>query len=82
MPCIGGCPYRITANAIAPSFIYNDFIPNIYPREELDRMVAEIPYPRKGTPEDIGNTALFLASDEGEFITGQTICVTGGSWMR
>jgi 3-oxoacyl-[acyl-carrier protein] reductase len=75
-------PYRITANAIAPSFIYNDFIPNIYPREELDRMASEIPYPRKGTPEDIGNTVLFLASDEGEFITGQTICVTGGSWMR
>ncbi|HOJ70790.1 MAG TPA: SDR family oxidoreductase [Syntrophorhabdaceae bacterium] len=75
-------PYRITANTIAPSFIYNEFIPNLYPEEEIQRMFDEIPYPRKGVPQDIANTALFLASDEGEYITGQTICVTGGSWMR
>ncbi len=75
-------PYRVTANTIAPSFIPNEFIPNIYPPEEIERMYAEIPYPRKGTPEDIASTALFLVSDEAEYITGQTICVTGGSWMR
>jgi 3-oxoacyl-[acyl-carrier protein] reductase len=75
-------PHRITANTIAPSFIYNEFIPHLYPEEEIERMYAEIPYPRKGTPDDIANTALFLVSDEGEYITGQTICVTGGSWMR
>lgn len=74
-------PYRITANTIAPSFIYNDFIPNLYPQEEIERMLNEIPYPRKGVPQDVANLALFLASDEGEYITGQTICVTGGSWM-
>ncbi len=72
----------ITVNTIAPSFIYNEFIPHIYPEEEIERMYEEIPYPRKGTPEDIANTVLFLVSDEGEYITGQTICVTGGSWMR
>lgn len=77
-----GAPYHVTANTIAPSFIYNEFIPHIYPRDEIERMYAEIPYPRKGTPEDIANTVLFLVSDEGEYITGQTICVTGGSWMR
>jgi 3-oxoacyl-[acyl-carrier protein] reductase len=75
-------PYRITANTIAPSFIFNEFIPNIYPQEEIERMYTEVPYPRKGTPEDIANTVLYLVSDEGEYITGQTICVTGGSWMR
>ena len=75
-------PYYITANTIAPSFIYNEFIPHIYPEEEIERMYENIPYPRKGTPQDIANTALFLVSDEGEYITGQTICVTGGSWMR
>jgi 3-oxoacyl-[acyl-carrier protein] reductase len=75
-------PHRITANTIAPSFIFNEFIPGLYPQEEIERMSAEIPYPRKGTPEDIANTVLFLISDEGEYITGQTICVTGGSWMR
>lgn len=75
-------PYSITANTIAPSFIYNDFTMKLYPQEEIERMNSEIPYPRKGTPEDIANTVLFLVSDEGEYITGQTICVTGGSWMR
>ncbi len=75
-------PYHVTANTIAPSFIYNEFIPNIYPEEEIERMHEEIPYPRKGTPQDIANTVLFLVSDEGEYVTGQTICVTGGSWMR
>ena len=75
-------PYRITANTIAPSFIFNEFIPGLYPQAEIERMSAEIPYPRKGTPDDIANTVLFLVSDEGEYITGQTICVTGGSWMR
>ena len=75
-------PHRITANTIAPSFIFNEFIPHIYPEDEIERMFEEIPYPRKGTPEDIANAALFLASDEGEYMTGQTLCVTGGSWMR
>lgn len=75
-------PHYITANTIAPSFIYNEFIPRIYPEEEIERMYENIPYPRKGTPEDIANTIVFLVSDEGEYITGQTICVTGGSWMR
>jgi 3-oxoacyl-[acyl-carrier protein] reductase len=77
-----GAPHHITANTIAPSFISNEFIPHIYPQEEIERMYDEIPYPRKGTPDDIANTILFLVSDEGEYITGQTICVTGGSWMR
>ena len=74
--------YHITANTIAPSFIYNEFIPHIYPEDEIERMYTEIPYPRKGTPDDIANTVLFLVSDDGEYITGQTLCVTGGSWMR
>ena len=71
----------ITVNAIAPSFIHNEFIPRIYPEEEIRRMQEEIPFPRKGTPDDVARTVLFLVTD-GEYITGQTICVTGGSWMR
>jgi 3-oxoacyl-[acyl-carrier protein] reductase len=71
----------ITANTIAPSFIYNDFVPRIYPESEIKRMEDNIPYPRKGTPDDVAKTALFLATD-GEYLTGQTICVTGGSWMH
>jgi 3-oxoacyl-[acyl-carrier protein] reductase len=73
--------YFITANCIAPSLIYNEFIPKLYPEEEIRRMEEAIPYPRKGTPEDIARAVLFLVT-EGEYITGQTICVTGGSWMH
>lgn len=74
-------PYYITVNTVAPSFIYNEFIPHLYPEEEIKRMEEMIPYPRKGTPDDVAHTVLFLVTD-GEYITGQTICVTGGSWMH
>lgn len=75
-------PYHITANTIAPGFISNEFLARIYPAKELERMNEDIPYPRKGTPQDIANIAVFLCSDEGEYVTGQTICATGGSYMR
>lgn len=75
-------PHYITANVIAPGFIFNEFIPRLYPSEEIERMNRSIPYPRKGVPEDIGHAVVFLCSDEGEYITGQTLCVSGGSWMH
>jgi 3-oxoacyl-[acyl-carrier protein] reductase len=75
-------PCRITANTIAPGFIYNDFLARIYPEQEIKRMYEGIPYPRKGTPQDIAGIAVFLCSEEGEYVTGQTICATGGSWMH
>ncbi len=74
--------YHITANTIAPGFINNEFLSRIYPPQEIERMYAAIPYARKGTPRDIANIALFLCSDEGEYVTGQTICATGGSWVH
>lgn len=77
-----GAPYRITANVIAPGFIANEFIPRLYAKDEIDRMNQSIPYPRKGQPADVAGVALFLVSDEGEYLTGQTICVSGGSWMH
>jgi 3-oxoacyl-[acyl-carrier protein] reductase len=75
-------PHYITANAIAPGFIYNEFLARIYPESEIKRMHDEIPYARKGTPQDIANIAVFLCSEEGEYVTGQTICASGGSWMH
>jgi len=74
--------HHITANTIAPGFIYNEFLARIYPDEEIERMNQSIPYPRKGTPQDIANIALFLCSEEGEYVMGQTICATGGSFVR
>ena len=44
-------------------------------------MIAHIPLGSLGEPEDIGRTALFLASDSARFITGQTIVVDGGQTL-
>ena len=46
--------------------------------EYLDTMAASVPLKRLGTVEDIGNAALFLATKEAAYITGQTIIVDGG----
>jgi enoyl-[acyl-carrier-protein] reductase (NADH) len=54
----------------------------ISPRRAFERTVKEsIPLGREQTPEDIGNLAVFLASDLAENITGQAINVNGGSRM-
>jgi len=67
----------ITVNCIAPGWIKTDMT------DELNQNIKEeflnrIPMNRIGTPEDIAYTALFLASDEASYITGQTITVDGG----
>ena len=47
-------------------------------QDYLDTMAASVPLKRLGTVEDIGNAALFLATKEAGYITGQTITVDGG----
>ena len=47
-------------------------------QEYLDQMTASIPQGRLGTPADIGNAALFFATDEAGYITGQSLVVDGG----
>jgi len=72
----------VTANTIAPGFIYNEFLSRIYPEDEIERLKQTIPYGRAGTPDDIANIAVFLASDEGEYVTGQCIVAAGGRVMK
>ena len=70
----------ITINCIAPGFIktpMNDVLTD----EQKNAMLSRIPEGRFGNPEDIANTAIFLASDEAAYITGQTIHVNGGMLM-
>jgi len=73
--------HGIRLNCIAPGLIMNPFLQRIYPADQLEAHLADIPLPRKGEPADIANTALFLLSDEGSYLTGQTLCVSGGSTM-
>jgi len=70
--------YDITVNAIAPGFVPNPFLEKIYSRERLEWRLSTIPKGRGAKPEEIGNVILFLVSDEGSYITGETIAVSGG----
>jgi 3-oxoacyl-[acyl-carrier protein] reductase len=69
---------NIRCNAIAPGFVETDMTSYLKEGEGADKFKAGIPLGRFGTTEDIANTALFLASDMGSYITGQVISVCGG----
>jgi len=69
--------YQITANCIAPALVDTPLFRGL--KEEVqERLIKTIPARRIGTPEDIGNAALFLAADESSYVTGQTLYVCGG----
>lgn len=68
---------NIRVNAIAPGFIDTEMT-NVLTEEQKSKMLEAISLGRLGKPEDIAKTAVFLASDGGEYITGQVITVDGG----
>jgi 3-oxoacyl-[acyl-carrier protein] reductase len=70
----------ITANCIAPGFIVSPMTDALTP-EQRERIAASIPMGRVGTPEEVACCALFLASEEARYITGQTLHVNGGLAM-
>ena len=76
-------PEGITVNAIAPGAFPTDaekIHPN--PEEYTQWILDQQSLKRRGTPEDIGSLAVFLASDASSFITGQTIMIDGGWAMH
>ncbi len=72
---VGGRGVRV--NVIAPGFIATDMT-NVLKEDIKSAMIERVPLKRAGTPEDIANTALFLASDLSTYITAQVIGVDGG----
>lgn len=70
----------ITVNAIAPGFIQTDMT-EVLSDKIKEAILEKIPMKQFGEPEDIADTALFLASDQAKYITGQVICVDGGMVM-
>jgi 3-oxoacyl-[acyl-carrier protein] reductase len=69
--------YNVTVNAVMPGNIITEGLEGLG-EDYLRQMADSIPLKRLGRVEDIGNAALFLASDEAAYITGQTIVVDGG----
>lgn len=72
--------YGITVNAVLPGNIMTEGLADMG-EDYLAAMAASIPLKRLGSVEDIANAALFLASKEASYITGQTIIVDGGQTL-
>jgi 3-oxoacyl-[acyl-carrier protein] reductase len=70
----------ISVNAIAPGPVMTDMISERSP-QWFERMIAELPLHRIGTPEEIAPTAVFLASSDAALYTGQTLGPNGGHVM-
>ena len=73
--------YGITVNGIEPGNIMTEGIRLHRSVEFIKAMEDSIPLGRLGTPRDVGNTALFLASDDASYITGTTIILDGGQTL-
>ena len=79
---------NITANAICPGYIHTSMAESIAkesnpenPQAVLDGIAAAVPMKRLGTIEELGDVAVFLASDESRYITGTQIVIDGGSTL-
>jgi 3-oxoacyl-[acyl-carrier protein] reductase len=68
---------NIRCNAIAPGFIETDMTAGL-PEDVRKNWIDKIPLKRGGTPEDVANICVFLASDLSSYVTGQVITVCGG----
>lgn len=71
---------NIRCNAITPGFIETEMT-EVLDSSVVDEWRKSVPLKRGGTPEDVANAALYLASDMANYVTGQTISVCGGMLM-
>jgi glucose 1-dehydrogenase len=73
-------PYRIRVNALGPGTILTDLARDsvLKDADSHERILSRTPLGRLGTPEEVAAAAVFLASEEASYITGQTIYVDGG----
>jgi 3-oxoacyl-[acyl-carrier protein] reductase len=71
---------NITVNSIAPGFISSDMTDALNDDQKVE-ILKQIPVQKFGDPKNIADLAIFLASEKGQYITGQTISVDGGLYM-
>ena len=75
-------PRGITVNALAPGFIQGTPFHNTFtPADAQQRIVANIPVGRGGTPEDVAGAVLYFVSDLSAFVTGEIAEINGGTWF-
>jgi len=73
--------YNITVNCIAPGVTMTEATRKIVPEGIIDMLPAMSAMKRKLEPEDLAGTAVFFASEDAALVTGQVLCVDGGSVM-
>ena len=71
---------NVTANCIAPGFIKTPMTDALNEKQR-EAILARVPAGRLGTPEDVAAAAVYLASNEAAYVTGQTIHINGGMAM-
>ncbi|MCI1598792.1 MAG: SDR family oxidoreductase, partial [Levilactobacillus sp.] len=76
-------PDHIRVNSIHPGFIETPMIKDFTDNPEIKKQVVDnIPLHYLGQPEDVAYAALFLASDEGRFVTGAQLVIDGGQSIK
>jgi NAD(P)-dependent dehydrogenase (short-subunit alcohol dehydrogenase family) len=73
-------PHRIRVNCLSPADIETDMTAG-WPQELRQRLIAITPLARFGSVDEVTGAALFFASDESTFVTGQTLSINGGAFM-
>ncbi len=76
------CPGTVDTEEMDKTFARRDALAGASPGTAKAKRIAALPLERQGRPEDVGRAAVFLASDDADWITGQTINVDGGQVMN
>lgn len=69
---------EVRINILAPGWIETTFAEDVMPKDYYQARINEIPLARFGTPEDVAEAAVFLASDNASYMTGEVIKINGG----
>ena len=70
----------VQVNAIAPGYVKTDLLSGVS-EDVMKAIVGQIPVGRLGEAEEVARCAVFLAADEGAWITGSTLTINGGQFM-
>jgi 3-oxoacyl-[acyl-carrier protein] reductase len=73
--------WNITVNCIAPGVVPTDATLKVVPRETVEFLATQQPVPGVVEPDDLTGAAVYFASDEARFVTGQVLVIDGGKYM-